>query len=163
MSIKHTTPAFIAKTAAIAALYAVLTYAIPAFSYGPIQFRVSEILTLLAFYHPRYVPGLTLGCAMANLFSPFGIVDVIFGALASFLATYAMSKSKNMVIASLFPALFSFIIGLEIYFLSAEPVVFWLVTAQIMASEIIVVTFIGVPFFKMLEKNDTVMRYIKNF
>ncbi|MDD7183948.1 QueT transporter family protein, partial [Peptostreptococcus porci] len=59
----------IAKQAMVAALYAVLTWAIPSLSYGPIQFRVSEIMTLLAFYNPQYVIGLTVGCAIANLFS----------------------------------------------------------------------------------------------
>ena len=117
------------RGAAVAAIYALLTLTLPA--YGPLQFRLSEILTLLAYYNPFYIIPLTLGCAIANLASPFGFVDVIFGSLASFLALSAMSKTKNIYIASLWPAFFSFIIGLEIMLLSREAVGFFLITGQI--------------------------------
>lgn len=148
------------KSAAIAAMYAVLTWFIPAFSYGAIQFRVSEVMTLLAFYNPAYIPGLVAGCAIANIVSPFGIFDILFGSLASFLALKSMTYTKNIYIASLFPALFSFIIGLEILLLSSEPVNFLLVTGQIMLSELIIVSVIGIPFFKMLEQNPGMKRLI---
>lgn len=144
------------RGAMVAALYAVLTLALPA--YGPLQFRLSEIMTLLAFYNPFYIIPLTLGCAIANIASPFGIIDVIFGSLASFLALTAMSKTKNIYLASLWPAFFSIIIGLEIMFLSTEPINFFLVTGQIMLSEFIVVTIIGVPVIKAFMKNEYIER-----
>lgn len=144
------------RGAIIAALYAILTLTLPA--YGPLQFRLSEIMTLLAFVNPFYILPLTLGCAIANLASPFGIVDVIFGSLASFLALTAMSKTKNIYLASIWPAFFSFIIGLEIMFLSQEPVNFFLITGQIMLSEFLVVTVIGVPVFKTIMKNEYITR-----
>lgn len=144
------------RGAMVAALYAVLTLALPA--YGPLQFRLSEIMTLLAFYNPFYIIPLTLGCAIANIASPFGIIDVIFGSLASFLALTAMSKTKNIYLASLWPAFFSIIIGLEIMFLSTEPINFFLVTGQIMLSQFIVVTIIGVPVIKAFMKNEYIER-----
>ena len=64
-----------------------------------------------------------------------------------------MSKTKNMYIASLWPAVFSVIIGLEILIFSGQPVNFFLITGQIMLSEIVVVTLIGVPIMKQLMKN----------
>ena len=146
------------KGAVVTALYALLTMALPA--YGPLQFRLSEIMTLLAYYNPFYVLPLTLGCAIANISSPFGIVDVIFGSLASFLALTSMSKTKNIYIASIWPAFFSFIIGLEIMFFSSVPVNFFLVSGQIMLSELIVVTVIGVPIMKGLMKNKFFNRLI---
>lgn len=144
------------RGAAVAAIYALLTLSLPA--YGPLQFRVSEIMTLLAYYNPFYIIPLTLGCAIANIASPFGIIDVIFGSLASFLALTAMSKTKNIYLASLWPAFFSFIIGLEIMLLSTEPVNFLFITGQIMLSEFVVVTIIGIPVMKLLEKN----KFIRN-
>lgn len=74
---------------AIAALYAALTYAAAALNlaYGPVQFRFSEALTVLPVLTPAAIPGLTLGCFLANLTSPLGIVDWIFGTLATLLAT----------------------------------------------------------------------------
>lgn len=151
----------LARAGIIAALYVVLTYAFPSLAYGPIQFRVSEILTLLAFIDPFYILPLTLGCAIANLGSPFGIIDVIVGTLASFLALFAMSKTKKLFIASLWPTFFSFIIGLEILLLSSEPVNFFIVTGQIMISEFVVVSIIGIPIFKLIEKNDYLINILR--
>lgn len=148
------------RGAMVAALYAVLTLTLPA--YGPLQFRLSEIMTLLAFYNPFYIIPLTLGCAIANIASPFGIIDVIFGSLASFLALTAMSKTKNIYLASIWPAFFSIIIGLEIMFLSTEPINFFLVTGQIMLSEFVVVTIIGVPVIKAFMKNQYIDRLTNN-
>lgn len=150
----------IAKQAMVAALYAVLTWAIPSLSYGPIQFRVSEIMTLLAFYNPQYVIGLTVGCAIANLFSSLGAIDIFVGTLASFLALFAMSKIKNIWIASLMPALSAIIIGAEIVLVSPEPVSYFLITGQIMISELIIVTGCGVVLFKILEKNKQFSRVV---
>ncbi len=149
------------RISAIAALYVVLTYAVPTLSYGPIQFRFSEIMTLLAFIDPFYILPLTLGCAIANIGSPLGIVDVVVGTTASFLALWSISKTKNIYIASLFPTLFSVLIGLEIWILSDQAVSFFLVTGQILLSEFIIVSIIGVPLFKVLEKNSYFMNLLK--
>ena len=58
--------------AGIAALYAVLTIALAPISYGPVQVRLSEAMTLLAFVNPKLLPGLVIGCFAANLTSPLG-------------------------------------------------------------------------------------------
>ena len=149
------------RISVIAALYVVLTLALPAIAYGPIQFRLSEVMTLLTFIDPFYILPLTLGCAIANIGSPFGIIDIIVGTLASFLSLYFMSKTKNIYVASLFPTLFCILIGLEILFLSNEPINLFLVTGQIMISEFIVVSIIGVSLFKIIEKNDYIMNMLK--
>lgn len=142
------------KQAMVAALYAVLTWALPALAYGPIQFRLSEIMTLLAFFNPSYIIGLTIGCAIANIPSSLGPIDMVVGTLASFLALTAMSRIKNIWIASLMPALFSILIGLEILAISDTEVNFVLITLQIMFSEFVIVTLAGVPLFKVLLRYD---------
>ena len=152
----------LARIGVLAALYALLTYALPSLAYGPIQFRLSEVMTLLAFIDPFYILPLTLGCALANLGSPFGMIDVIVGSFASFLALYFMSRTRNIFLASLWPTFFSFIIGLEILILSNEPINFFLVTGQIMISEFIVVTLIGIPFLKIIEKNKYIINMLKD-
>ena len=96
---------FLVKSAGVAALYAVLTLLLPVASYGPIQFRFSEILVLLVFYNKRFIPGLVLGCALANMFSPMMLFDVIFGTLSSYIAFKLMQRAKNLYIASIFPVL----------------------------------------------------------
>ena len=72
--------------ALIAAIYVVLTVAIAPFSYGTIQFRISESLSQLVVFSKKYWFPFTLGVAIANIFSPLGIVDVFFGTLGTGLA-----------------------------------------------------------------------------
>ncbi|MDO4813499.1 MAG: QueT transporter family protein [Gemella sp.] len=72
--------------ALIAAIYVVLTVSGLSFSYGPIQFRYSESLMQLIVFSPLFWLPLTLGVAIANIFSPLGIVDVFFGTLGTGLA-----------------------------------------------------------------------------
>ena len=94
-----------AMIGATAAFYAVLTVAMAPISYGAVQLRLSEVMTLLAFVDPVFIPGLVLGNFIANLFSPFGLPDVVFGTLATFIAVFMMSKMKSMLIASFWPQL----------------------------------------------------------
>ena len=105
----------ITLSAVIAAVYAALTMTLPMLSYGPVQLRFSEALTVLPFFLPEAVPGLFLGCVIANLFSPFGIADVIFGSVATLLAALWTSKLKNPWLAPLPPVISNtVIIGAEI-------------------------------------------------
>lgn len=73
-------------SAIIAALYAALTLCLPALSYGAVQCRLAEALTLLPLVLPQAVPGLAIGCLVSNLLSPVGLWDVLFGTLATLLA-----------------------------------------------------------------------------
>lgn len=83
------------RGAVIAALYAGITIFTEAISFGPVQFRVSEALTLLPFLMPEAVWGLTLGCLIANLFGGT-VLDIIFGTLATFLAALITKKIKKL-------------------------------------------------------------------
>ncbi len=146
--------------AIIAALYVVLTWTLPEFSYGPIQFRIAEVLTLFAFYNHRYIFGLTLACAIANIMSPFGAIDIVMGAFASFVALYLMTKVKSIWIASLMPALSSPIVALVIKFVAKDSKTFWIIAGQLIVSEIIIVTVIGVPIMRIIMKNKQIKEYI---
>ncbi|MBK5251999.1 MAG: QueT transporter family protein [Peptostreptococcaceae bacterium] len=152
---------FIARTAIIAALYAGLTIGLAPISYMAIQFRLSEILTLLVFVNPIFAPGLVLGTVIANLFSPLGMIDVIFGTIATILSVRYMIISKNIWMASLFPTIFNgIIIGAELHFVYALPLV--LTMLQVAVGEFVVVTVIGVPLVKLLLKNKAFMESIEN-
>jgi len=148
------------KVSLVAAIYAVITYVLAPISFGAVQFRLSEIMTLLAFVDPLYVPALTLGCAIANLFSPAGVIDVIVGTAATFIATFAMSKSKNMIIASLYPTIVNAVmIGAMLYYAFNLPLV--LSALQVGVGEFVVVTLIGVPIFKLLSRNKNLKNILK--
>ena len=92
-------------SAVIAALYAALTLALPGPSYGFTQLRVAEALTVLPFLFPAAAPGLTVGCLVANLLSPYGAVDIICGTFATALAAWLTRHSPNRWLAPLPPVL----------------------------------------------------------
>lgn len=154
---------YLVKSAGVAALYAVLTLLLPVASYGPIQFRFSEILVLLVFYNKRFIPGLVLGCALANLFSPMMLFDVIFGTLSSYIAFKLMQRAKNLYIASIFPVLLVSVPALGTWLYLASDEVFLVLLMQFMLSEFVMVSIIGVLLFKILEKNEGFMSYIYKF
>ena len=154
---------YLVKSAGVAALYAVLTLLLPVASYGPIQFRFSEILVLLVFYNKRFIPGLVLGCAIANMFSPMMLFDVIFGTLSSYIAFKLMQRAKNLYIASIFPVLLVSVPALGTWLYLASDEVFLVLLMQFMLSEFVMVSIIGVLLFKILEKNEGFMSYIYNF
>lgn len=144
-------------TSIIAALYAVLTLILAPISYGPIQFRISEILVLLAYFNPIYIGGLTLGCFIANLLGPNGLFDIIFGTLATFISVYAIyisSKIKmqdkyKLFIASIWPTIFNgIIIGLMLSYVLNIP--FLITIAEVAIGEFVVVTIVGVPLIYKL-------------
>jgi uncharacterized membrane protein len=67
---------FLLQAAVIGAAYAALTIALAPFSYGPVQLRFSEALTVLPCFTPAAIPGLFVGCLVSNLVSPYGITDL---------------------------------------------------------------------------------------
>ena len=87
----------ITRTAIIAAIYAATTFAIAPFAYGNIQFRISEVLVLLALFDPLYISGLTLGCLIANMLGPNGLMDIIFGTFATFLSVCAIYFTGKII------------------------------------------------------------------
>ncbi len=154
-----------AQAAVIAALYAALTLSTVQFSFGALQFRAAEALCVLPFFLPKSgVLGLTLGCAIANLFSPFGLLDVVVGSsatlLAALLAAFVARRVKKEALAiALVPlgaVLFNgFFIGGEIYFLAlqgGEAASFWLFCGQILLSQAASCYILGVPLLLMLRR-----------
>ncbi len=151
----------LARAGIVAALYFALTVVFKPVSYGPIQFRFAEILNMLAYYNPAFAPGVVLGVFLSNLSSPLGWIDLLFGTLHTAVSLYAMTCTKKMVVASLWPAIFSFIIGfaLMLYF-GGGVKGFLTMTLSVMLSELIIVTLISVPIYKYLERQSAFKKYI---
>ena len=165
---------FLAKSALIAAAYAALTWlaALWGLAYGPVQFRFSEALTVLPAFASAAVPGLTLGCLLANVLSGYGVYDMIFGTLATFLAALLSRAVRNVrfrgisILAPLPPVVCNaVIVGLEITALSAGSVgisppgsldaaLFWSNAASVGLGELVICYGLGVPLMVMIEKNQ---------
>ena len=148
----------ISFNALIAATYVVLTVLISPLSYGAIQFRISEILVLFCFFNKRYGIGLTLGCLIANIFSPTASLDVIFGTIATALACLCIMFSKHLIIAIMFPVIFNaFIIGWELTFFN-EP--YWLSVLTVGLGELAVMI-VGYIFFTFIRQSRGFLKAIK--
>ena len=104
---------YIVLSGVIAAIYIVLTIFINAFNLasGQIQVRISEALCILPVFTPAAVPGLFVGCLLANLLTGASIFDVIFGSLATLIgAIFTYILRKRPIIATLPPVLSNAII-----------------------------------------------------
>ena len=154
------------RNAIIAALYAALTISLAPLSYGPIQVRVSEFMTLLAFTNRKCIPGLVLGCFIANIGSPYGVADMVIGTMATFLAVYAMQFYPNLFTASLMPVIFNgVIIGLELAYVSAIPAGISVAATMfyIGLGEFISVSILGILIAKLVFKNETIKAYLTDW
>lgn len=112
------TTRFITRSAIIAAIYAALTFILQPISFGPIQFRVAEAMTILPVFMPEAVPGLFIGCLTANLIGGAMLPDIIIGSLATLLAALCTRVLKNRFFpAALMPVLFNgLMVGPTVYF-----------------------------------------------
>ena len=145
-------------TALVAAIYATLTLVLGAISYGPIQFRVAEIMVLLPFIKKDYIWGLTIGCFLANIIGPYGVPDIIFGTTATFLSVYAVyltskmmeGKKYALLVSSIWPTIINaVIIGIMLNIFFGLPLM--LSMAQVGFGQFVVITIIAVPLYKSLE------------
>ncbi|MEO2263058.1 QueT transporter family protein [Lachnospiraceae bacterium HCP28S3_F9] len=96
---------FLTQAAMIAAIYVVLTYVFAPFSFGEVQVRIAEALTILPVFTPAAIPGLFVGCLIGNILGGAILPDIIFGSLATLIGaffTYQL-RDKNKFLAPLPP------------------------------------------------------------
>ena len=136
----------------IAALYAALTLALAPISFGAMQFRVAEALTLLPMVSIASVPGLFLGCLLGNLLGGAPWQDILFGSLATLLAAITTRLlRKYWSLAALMPVLFNgLIVGATLSVVLNLP--FWLTVGTVALGEAAVCYMLGVPLINLLKK-----------
>lgn len=155
----------IAFGAVIAAVYAAVTMTVVLPSqYAAVQFRIAEILTLLCFYNKKFIPALIVGTFIANLPSPYGWYDWVFGTSATAIAVIFMPYMKNIWIAGMLPVISNaVIIGVMLTHVYEVPSPVWLNMCFVGIGQFVVITVIGVPLFKfVLEKNKPFMNIIRS-
>jgi len=90
----------ITQSAAIAALYVVLTLVFAPISFGPVQVRIAEMLCILPAFTPAAIPGLFIGCMIANLIGGGVVLDVIFGSIATLIGAagaYLLRENRWLI------------------------------------------------------------------
>ena len=146
----------------MAALYVVATLLCSPLAYGEVQFRISELLMLLCFFNKDYIISMTIGCFIANLFSPLGFIDAGFGTAATLIAAvliYLTRNKVNLAVASLFPVISNaFIVAAELKIVSNAP--YWVSAAWVALGEFVCVSVLGVIVVTALSKNKSFMKLI---
>lgn len=170
---RNNTTLRIATAAIVAAAYAALTIALAPVSYGAIQFRVSEALTVLPFFVPCTVWGLWAGCILANLYTG-SIIDILFGSLATLLAALLTAwfgkqgnTVKNRMLGCLMPVLFNAVIvgavltwGYQIQALPSPLASFGLNALTVGLGELGVLYLIGYTLLRQLPKIKSFREFV---
>lgn len=152
------------EIALIAALYAVLTFfsATIGVAYSGVQLRLSEVLTILPALTPNAIPGLTIGCFISNLASPFGVLDIIIGTLSTFITSVLTRMLRKItlkgipILSPLPPVILGAAsVGLMISFFNLGKFsfsLFFTVFFYVSLSQFIMCYVLGIPFFIILNK-----------
>lgn len=161
------------KIAMTGAIYTVLTLVIAPLSYGQLQFRVSEMMTVLPAFTPLAIPGLTLGCCLSNLIgamtgvNPTGYIDAVVGTAATLLASlcsYWIAKQcrKPVLRYALVPLppvlLNAAVVGMELTILFNEGgnmlTAFLVNAASVGIGQLVICYVLGIPFMMVLQHHD---------
>lgn len=161
----------ITTAAVIAAAYLAITAVFAPISFGLVQFRIAESLMLLSALTPAAVPGLFIGCLLANMIGGLGLIDIIFGSLATLGAawvTYYLARklagSPNKGKVALFPGptviINGFIVGGYLPFLIPEIrdmadsffIVLAISVSSVMLGQLVVTYALGMPLYFAIKK-----------
>lgn len=115
-----------------AAAYAVLTMIIAPIGFGAIQCRISDVLLFFCSKNKNLIGGCTIGCIIANMLSPLGVIDMIVGGTVNILIGITMYKIKGAIIkVPICSAIAGLIIGAELTLISGTPFIFTVITVAI--------------------------------
>ena len=142
------------RGAIIAALYAVLTLLLQPLSYGEVQIRFSEALTLLPILMPEAVPALAVGCLLANVLGGCMLVDIVFGTLATLLAAICTRRLRERFwLAALMPVLFNgVIVGAVVHYCYAPMIALPLCMLSVAAGEAVACLVVGPVLLRVLRR-----------
>ena len=154
---KNKNAEFLTQGAMIAAAYVVLTLLFAPISYGEVQVRISETLTILPFFTPAAIPGLFVGCLIANMIGGAVALDIVFGSIATLIGavgTYLLRK-KNRFLAPLPPILSNtIIIPFVLYFGYGVNLPIPLMMLTVGAGEVVSAGLFGLVLQTALLKNN---------
>lgn len=157
---KNKNVAFMTQAAMIAAIYVVLTYVFAPFSFGEVQIRIAEALTILPVFTPAAIPGLFVGCIVGNILGGAILPDIIFGSIATLIGavfTYQL-RNKNRFLAPLPPIISNTVIVpfvLRYGYGVALPIPFMMLTVGV--GEVVGCGVLGLVFYTALNRYRNVI------
>lgn len=143
----------VVRAGLIASIYIVLCIALQPISYGVIQLRVAEALTVLPILYREAIPAVFIGVLLANVFGGLGIADIVVGSLTSLVAAYLTYLLRDTVLAYLPPIVLNAII-ISIYLHALLNFPYWATALSIGISQTIVVFALGYPLVRFLRKYE---------
>lgn len=145
------------RAAIIAVLYVVLTVVAAPISYGPVQFRISEALTVLPFFEPAAIWGLFTGVLIANIFGGNGLPDIIIGSLLTLIAAYLTWKIKKPLIALVPPVIINaFGVAAILWYVLQIP--YFPAVLSVGFGQLTVIYLLGLPLLMILLRNKNLIR-----
>lgn len=144
----------------VAAAYVVLTFVaqMAGLASGAIQFRLSEALTILPMFTPAAIPGLAVGCVLANILTGCAMWDVVFGSIATLigaLGTYLLRKTENPLLGCIPPIVSNMLIVpavlMKVYGVTDS---YWYLMMTVGIGEIVCCGLLGVILYKALKKRN---------
>lgn len=158
----------VAQVAIVAALYAVLTWGVAPIGYGPLQFRISEVLKVLVLFDPWLVLGIGIGTFFANMLSPYvgpwelawmPFTDMAGGLLAWALYRFVLRGRWPVLPMAFYALTTGAAVGLMLWSLGLGK--FWFLALTVVASELVILVG-GVPLMfwieRMLERRGVGLR-----
>lgn len=137
----------------IAALYVVLVLVFNFASFGPVQARVAEMLSILPYFTPAAIPGLFIGCLIGNIVGGAALLDIIFGSLTTLLAAivaYRVRRFKWLV--GLPAVLFNAVsVGFILKYVYVDAAPIYLLMLSVLAGQVVAVYILGMPLLYALE------------
>lgn len=144
---------FIVKAGIITAIYAALTIIFKDLSYGPVQYRIADAMTILPMFMPEAIPGLAAGCFIANIAGGYGFADVVFGSLVTLAAAYLTSRIANKYFAILPPIIMNAVF-VPIWISRSARVPYWMCVGSIGFGEFITAGILGVMLASYIERRN---------
>ena len=144
----------------IAALYVTLVFVLGFMSYGPIQVRFAEVLIFIVLINKKYTLGITLGCFIANLVGPYGVLDACIGSIATFLCCFLLSIFNKPWLGIILLPVCNIIVGLEISILANYTLIPTIVTILwVMLGELIS-AITGFVIYLFISKNKKITEFL---
>ena len=135
----------------LTAVYAALTIFLAPISYGPWQIRIAEAMTVLPWFYAEAVPGLFLGCLIANIFGGNGLPDILFGSLATLSAALISRRIRQPWLVPLPPVVINaVVVGAVLSYVIGLP--FWLTAAEVGLGQIGSCYLLGLPLMFFLRR-----------
>ena len=146
---------YLTQGAMIAACYVVLCLVFEPFSYGSVQIRIAEALTIMPIFTPAAIPGLFVGCIIANVIGGGIVMDVVFGSIATLIGAIGTYLLRNKVkwLAPVPPIVAnSFIVPFVLYYGYGTPLPIPLMMLTVGIGEVVGCGIFGLILAKGLEK-----------